>query len=70
MILNSRNVQLSITETKVKYKLKIGDDKNENGTKQPILKRDKTANFQNGTKQPIFKTGQRTILEKQQRSQV
>ena len=28
------------------------------GTKQPILKRDKTADFQNGTKQPIFKTEQ------------
>ena len=28
------------------------------GTKQPILKPDKTADFQNETKQPIFKTGQ------------
>ena len=32
----------------------------ESKTKQPILKRDKTAYFQNGTKQPIFKTEQRT----------
>ena len=30
----------------------------QNGTKQPISKRDKTADFQNGTKQPIFKTEQ------------
>ena len=34
------------------------------GTKQPILKRDKTANFQNGTKQPIFKTGQNSRFSK------
>ena len=34
------------------------------GTKQPILKRDKTADFQNETKQPIFKTGQNSRFSK------
>ena len=34
------------------------------GTKQPILKRDKTADFQNDTKQPIFKTGQNSRFSK------
>ena len=34
------------------------------GTKQPILKRDKTADFQTETKQPIFKTGQNSQKSK------
>ena len=38
------------------------------GTKQPILKRDKTADFQNETKQPIFKTGQNSQFLKRDKT--
>ena len=41
----------------------------ESGTKQPILKRDKTADFQNRTKQPIFKTGQNSRFSKRNKEQ-
>ena len=40
------------------------------GTKQPTLKRDKTADFQNGTKQPIFKTGQNNRFSKRNKMSV
>ena len=42
----------------------IACDKIGCGTKQPILKRDKTADFQNGAKQPIFKTQQNSRFSK------
>ena len=38
------------------------------GTKQPILKGDKTADFQNGTKLPIFKTGQNSRYSKRDKT--
>ena len=38
------------------------------GTKQPILKQDKTTDFQNRTKQPIFKTGQNSRFSKQDKT--
>ena len=38
------------------------------GTKQPFLKRDKTADSQNGTKQPIFKTGQNSRFLKRDKT--